>query len=108
MARQAEADGFDGLSLGDTQCLMADPFVGLTAAAQVTETLKLGVGVTNPVTRHPAVTACAIASVHAESGGRAILGIGRGDSAVSKLGRRAASVHEFETYVERLQRYLSG
>jgi 5,10-methylenetetrahydromethanopterin reductase len=108
MARQAEAEGFDGLSLGDTQCLSADPFVGLTAAALVTETLKLGVGVTNPVTRHPAVTACAIASVQVESGGRAILGIGRGDSAVSKLGRRAATVQELETYVEQLQRYLSG
>lgn len=57
MARQAEAEGFDGVSFGDTQCISPDPFVGLTAAAAVTSTLKLCVGVTNPVTRHPAVTA---------------------------------------------------
>src|SRR2546421_697964 len=93
MARAAESDGFDGLSFGDTQCLNADPFVGLTVAASVTTGLKLAVGVTNPVTRHPAATACAIASVQIESGGRAVLGIGRGDSAGSKpggCGRRPA------------------
>lgn len=108
MARRAESEGFDGLSFGDTQCINADPFVGLTAAAAVTTTLKLGVGVTNPVTRHPAVTACAIASVQVESGGRAVLGIGRGDSALSKLNKAAATVGALETYVAQLQRYLSG
>jgi 5,10-methylenetetrahydromethanopterin reductase len=108
VARQAESEGFDGLSFGDTQCINADPFVGLTAAAAVTTALKLGVGVTNPVTRHPAVTACSIASVQVESGGRAVLGIGRVDSAVSRLNRRAASVEELADYVTRVQRYLSA
>ncbi len=108
VARRAEGEGFDGLSFGDTQCINADPFVGLTAAAVVTKTLKLGVGVTNPVTRHPAVTACSIASVQVESDGRAVLGIGRGDSAVSRLNLRAAPVEALEAYVRRLQRYLAG
>lgn len=108
MARRAEGEGFDGVSFGDTQCLSADPFAGLAAAAAVTTTLRLGVGVTNPVTRHAAVTACAIASVQVESGGRAVLGIGRGDSALSKLNRRAATVDELEMYVTQLQRYLSA
>jgi len=108
MARAAEGDGFDGLSFGDTQCLNADPFVGLTVAASVTTGLKLAVGVTNPVTRHPATTACAIASVQIESGGRAVLGIGRGDSAVSKLGLRAGTVAQLEDYLVRLQGYLRG
>jgi 5,10-methylenetetrahydromethanopterin reductase len=96
------------LSFGDTQCINADPFVGLTAAAAATTTLKLGVGVTNPVTRHPAVTACAIASVQVESEGRAVLGIGRGDSAVSRLNRPAASVEALERYVKQLQGYLAA
>jgi 5,10-methylenetetrahydromethanopterin reductase len=108
IARRAEADGFDGISFGDTQCLNADPFVGLTAAAGVTSRMKLAVGVTNPLTRHPAVTACAIASVQAESGGRAVLGIGRGDSAVARLGMRAATVAQLERYLVRLQGYLAG
>jgi 5,10-methylenetetrahydromethanopterin reductase len=108
VARRAEGEGFDGLSFGDTQCINADPFVGLTAAAAVTTTLKLGVGVTNPVTRHPAVTACAIASVQVESAGRAVLGIGRGDSAVSRLNRPAATVEAFEEYLAQLQGYLAA
>jgi 5,10-methylenetetrahydromethanopterin reductase len=107
-ARQASEDGFDGISMGDTASLAADPYVGLTVAAAAAPNLKLLVGVTNPVTRHPALTACAIASVQIESGGRAALGIGRGDSAVSKFGLRAASVSEFELYLTRLQGYLRG
>jgi 5,10-methylenetetrahydromethanopterin reductase len=108
IARRIEMEGFDGLSFGDTQCLNADPFVRLGMAAGCTDRLKLGVGVTNPLTRHPAVTACAIATVHVESGGRAVLGIGRGDSAVGQLGMRAATVDQLERYLARLQGYLSG
>jgi 5,10-methylenetetrahydromethanopterin reductase len=108
MAREAEARGFDGISMGDTATLAADPYVGLTVAAHTSPKLKLIVGVTNPVTRHPALTACAIASVQIESNGRAVLGIGRGDSAVSKFGLKAASASELETYIARLQGYLRG
>jgi 5,10-methylenetetrahydromethanopterin reductase len=107
IAGRLESEGFDGLTFGDTECINADPYVGLTAAAKATSRVKLGVGVTNPLTRHPAVTACAIASVHAESDGRAVLGIGRGDSAVAKLGMRAATVKQLEGYLARVQGYLS-
>ncbi len=108
LATRAERDGYDGISFGDTQCVAGDPYVGLTAAAAATSRVKLGVGVTNPLTRHPAATACAIASVHVESGGRAVLGIGRGDSAVTKLGLRAATVAQLEEYLADLQAYLAG
>jgi 5,10-methylenetetrahydromethanopterin reductase len=108
LAREAEAQGFDGVSFGDTQCQNPDAFIGLTVAAAATTRLKLGIGVTNPVTRHPAVLACAIATVQHESGGRAVLGIGRGDSAVTKIGLPAATVGQLEHYIERLQSYLSG
>ncbi|MGO8863084.1 MAG: LLM class flavin-dependent oxidoreductase [Acidimicrobiales bacterium] len=108
LAREAEAQGFDGVSFGDTQCQNPDAFIGLTIAAAATTRLQLAIGVTNPVTRHPAVLACAIATVQHESGGRAILGIGRGDSAVTKIGLPAATATELEHYIARLQSYLSG
>jgi 5,10-methylenetetrahydromethanopterin reductase len=108
IAQEAEANGFDGITLGDVECQNPDAFVGLTVAGVATSHLQLGVGVTNPVTRHPAVLACSIASVQHESGGRAVLGIGRGDSAVRKIGLKAATVDELEHYLIRLQRYLSG
>ena len=73
MARMAEESGFDGIGIVDTQNLAADPYSELCLAAHATKHLKLRTAVTNPVTRHPAVTASAIATVQAESGGRAIL-----------------------------------
>src|SRR5437879_5134498 len=50
----------------------------------------------------------AIATVQAESGGRAVLGIGRGDSSLAHLGLAPAPVRAFERYVDALQRYLRG
>ena len=96
MAQRAEADGFDGWFVVDSQNLAGDCYVALAQAAAATERILLGTGVTNPYTRHPAVTASAIASVHAASGGRAVLGIGRGDSALAHLGLAPAPVVVFE------------
>ncbi|MET0902563.1 MAG: LLM class flavin-dependent oxidoreductase [Acidimicrobiales bacterium] len=108
MAQRAEADGFDGWFVVDSQNLAGDCYVALAQAAVATERILLGTGVTNPFTRHPAVTASAIASVHAASGGRAVLGIGRGDSALAHLGLAPAPVSLFEPYLAQVQAYLRG
>jgi 5,10-methylenetetrahydromethanopterin reductase len=107
-AKQAEDEGWDGLGLVDSQNLAGDPYVELALAAGATTTLQLATAVTNPVTRHPAVAATAIATVQGESGGRAVLGIGRGDSALAHLGLAPAPVAVFERYLARLQGYLRG
>ena len=107
-ARMVEESGFDGIGIVDTQNLAADPYSELCLAAHATKHLKLRTAVTNPVTRHPAVTASAIATVQAESGGRAILGIGRGDSAVAKIGERAPSSKDFARYISQVQGFLRG
>jgi 5,10-methylenetetrahydromethanopterin reductase len=107
-ARRAEAEGWDGIAFGDSQNLAADTYVELALAAAATTTVSLGTAVTNPVTRHPAITAGAIASIHGESGGRAVLGIGRGDSALAHLGLAPAPVDYFAEYLERVQGYLRG
>jgi 5,10-methylenetetrahydromethanopterin reductase len=108
MAQHAEADGFDGWFVVDSQNLAGDCYVALAQVAAATERILLGTGVTNPYTRHPAVTASAIASVHAASGGRAVLGIGRGDSALAHLGLAPAPVPVFERYLRQVQAYLRG
>lgn len=46
-----------------SQNLAGDCYIALAAAALVTSKLCLGTGVTNPVTRHPTVTAAAFASL---------------------------------------------
>ena len=107
-AERAESAGWDGLALVDSQNLAGDCYAELAVAARATDRLRLGTGVTNPYTRHPAVTASAIATVQVESGGRAVLGIGRGDSALAHLGLAPAPVGMFERYVERVQGYLTG
>jgi 5,10-methylenetetrahydromethanopterin reductase len=64
--------------------------------------------VTNPVTRHAAITASSIGAVQAESGGRAYLGIARGDSPLAHLGLRPTAPKAFENYLRQLQAYLRG
>ncbi|MEY2469386.1 MAG: hypothetical protein QOF21_2084, partial [Actinomycetota bacterium] len=107
-AERAEAAGWDGMFVVDSQNLSGDPFVALTLATGVTDRLKLGTGVTNTSTRHPAATAAAIASVHVASGGRAVLGVGRGDSALAHVGFAPAPVRELEAFIKAVRAYLQG
>src|SRR5258708_20725937 len=79
-ARAVEADGWDGQWFMDSQSLGGDPYVAMGAWAAATDRIRLATGVTNPLTRHPAVTAAAAATLQAISGGRAVLGIGPGRS----------------------------
>ena len=107
-AQRLEMAGWDGWALVDSQNLAPDPYILLALAASATDRLKLATGVTNPLTRHPAATATAIATVQAASKGRAVLGIGRGDSSLAHLGLTPANPSAFERYLIRLQGYLRG
>src|SRR3954464_7118835 len=55
-----------------------DPFIALTAAAMVTEHLRLGTGVSLLIQRDPIVTAKEVATLDLLSGGRVELGVGAG------------------------------
>lgn len=107
-AQRAEAAGWDGVVVTDSQNLTGDPYVGLAIMGGATARIGLATGVTNPVTRHPAATATAIATVQEYCGGRAVLGIGRGDSALFHLGLEPAPVAVLERYLEMLGGYLRG
>jgi 5,10-methylenetetrahydromethanopterin reductase len=105
-AVELEAEGWTGMGIVDSQCLSGDVYVAAALAGVATSRLKLATAVTNPVTRHPAAAASAAASVQAETGGRFVLGIGRGDSALAYLGMAPAPPAYFERHLERLQGYL--
>src|SRR5690349_17275278 len=107
-AAAAERMGFDGFLLADSQNLNADIWVELALAGAATDRIMVGPGVTNTETRDPAVTASAVATLHAETGGRAVLALGRGDSALSQLGRAPVALDRFEDGLAQTQRYLSG
>lgn len=108
VAEDAETKGWDGLSVVDSQNLSGDPFVALAMAGAATERIGLATAVSNPVTRLPAAAATGIASVDVLSQGRAVFGIGRGDSALAHLGRSPARLKYFESFLDQLQAYLAG
>src|SRR5499427_418341 len=108
LARMIEGMGFDSLVFADTQNITPEVWGQLMLAARDTERIELGTGVTNPGTRDAAVTASAALALQVESNGRAVCGIGRGDSSLGKIGRGPVPVDEFERYIERLQGYLRG
>ena len=78
VAREAEAMGFSTLWVWDTPIYTKDAYVALTVAAQATEKIRLGPGVSNPLTRHASVIANGIATLDDLSDGRTVLGMGRG------------------------------
>jgi 5,10-methylenetetrahydromethanopterin reductase len=108
LARTFEGLGFSTLLFPDSQNLAPEVWQQLALAAQATTRIRLGPGVTNPVTRDPAVTASAAATLQIESRGRAVLGLGRGDSAVQRIGKATMRLADFERYVVMLQGYLGG
>jgi 5,10-methylenetetrahydromethanopterin reductase len=64
--------------------------------------------VINPLTRHPAVAACAAATLEELAPGRTMLGVGTGDSAVDNIGLRPAKLAEMSEYVRTLRELLSN
>src|ERR1700745_1351335 len=69
IARTFEALGFATLLFPDSQNPAPEVWQQLALAAAATSRIRLGPGVTNPVTRDPAVTACAAATLQLASGG---------------------------------------
>jgi 5,10-methylenetetrahydromethanopterin reductase len=81
-ARAAEQAGADWLTLSDLSS-WRDVWMMAALAAQATESVRIGPGMTNPFLRHPNHCLAALATLHELSGGRAILGIGAGGSALT-------------------------
>ncbi len=107
-AERAEANGWDGLGIPYAPLLAADPYVCLSMAAMATSRLKVGNWVATPASHTPASAAGSIKTVQVVSQGRAVLGLGRGDSALAYLGMAPAPLGFFEAYVARLRNYLQG
>lgn len=78
--------GYASVWLGDSQMLWREMYVLLGAAALATSRITLGAGVTNFATRHPSVTASAMATLQELSHGRGVLGVGVGGTSTGNLG----------------------
>src|SRR5215471_4096340 len=84
-ARLAEDCGFNAVWLADER-FYREVYGALTAIALVTSRVAVGPCVTDPFSRHPALTAMAIATLDEISHGRAVLGLGAGVSGFVELG----------------------
>jgi alkanesulfonate monooxygenase SsuD/methylene tetrahydromethanopterin reductase-like flavin-dependent oxidoreductase (luciferase family) len=106
--RTAERLGMDLVGTGDTQAGYRELYVSLTVAALQTERVLVGPMVTNPVTRHPAVTTSAMGAVDRLSGGRAVIGIGTGGSAVWNAGLPPARIDDFREYLATMRSLMGA
>ena len=100
MAQLAEEQGCENLWLIDGQDVFPDPWATAALCAVNTSRIRIGPGVTNPLTRHPRVTAGAMLTIHELSGGRGILGMGAGDNAIHTMGWKPAKVSEVREAVD--------
>jgi len=108
MAQEIESLGFDHLWLTDSSLHARNCYSYLTLAAARTSRLLLGTAVTNPATRHPAITAAAAATVDEVSGGRLVLGIGTGDRPLLALGLQPSRLAELEAAITAIRRLWNG
>jgi probable F420-dependent oxidoreductase len=104
----AESHGFQYGWTYDSHVLWHESIPLLALAVDRTSTMKLGHFVTNPATRDPTVLASAYATLHVMSGGRMVMGIGRGDSAVRVVGRQPMKVAEFEAACAMIKDFMNG
>jgi 5,10-methylenetetrahydromethanopterin reductase len=108
LAEFAESTGYDDFWLADER-FFREVYACLTLCALRTRRIRLGPCVTDPYSRHPALTAMAIATLDEISGGRALLGLGAGVSGFRELGIDASrSAVALREAVELIRRLLAG
>ena len=107
-ARLADEMGFSTLWVLDSHLLFHEVYTLLGALAVSTERIRLGTAVTNPLTRHPTVTASAFSTLAELSGGRATLGISVGDSALKSMNFEVARMATLAETVAMCRKLLRG
>ncbi|MBV9815358.1 MAG: LLM class flavin-dependent oxidoreductase [Alphaproteobacteria bacterium] len=107
-AQLAEAVGYGAVWLADER-FYREVYSCLTHFAAHTSKVLLGPCVTDPYSRHPALTAMAIATLDEISGQRATLGIGAGISGFTELGiNRRKPARAIREMIEVIRTLLQG
>jgi 5,10-methylenetetrahydromethanopterin reductase len=100
--------GFHHLWITDSSLHAGDVYVYATLALQASSDLLVGTAVTNPLTRHPAITANAFGSLEQLAPGRVICGIGVGDRPLVALGLPMAKIATLRASIEVMRRLWRG
>ncbi len=105
LAALAEHTGYDDFWLADER-FFREVYACLALCALRTHRIRLGPCVTDPYSRHPALTATAMATLDGISNQRAVLGLGAGVSGFRELGvdasRSAVAIREAAELIRRL------
>jgi 5,10-methylenetetrahydromethanopterin reductase len=108
MVEEIESLGFGHLWLTDSSLHARNCYAYLTLAATRSSRLLIGTAVTNPATRHPAITAAAAATVDEIAAGRMILGIGAGDRPLLALGLRPSRLASLAAAIDGIRQLWRG
>ncbi|MGP0090074.1 MAG: LLM class flavin-dependent oxidoreductase [Xanthobacteraceae bacterium] len=108
MAERADRFGYAMIGIADTPGNAMDPWVAAALVARATKRARVAICVTNLISRHPSVSAAAIASLDQIADGRAVLGIGAGHSGTRNLGLPKANAKELGDGVAFIRSLLRG
>jgi len=106
--RAAEELGFGLITVGDSPAGWHELYVSLTVAGLETRRATIAPMVTIPISRHPVVAASAMNSLYDLTGGRAAFAIGTGGSAVTGMGREAATQAQAKAYMIAMRQLFNG
>jgi 5,10-methylenetetrahydromethanopterin reductase len=100
--------GFDELWITDSSLHAGDCYVYATLALERTSAIRVGTAVTNPLTRHPAITANAFRSLCQLAPGRVACGVGVGDRPLFELGLPMADLRTLRETIAVVRRLWRG
>lgn len=103
-----EAAGFSGVGVHDHQHSGRDVYLTLALAAERTSKITLYPATTNPVTRHPMVTASLAHTLEEIAPGRIRLTVGPGYLAVMNIGHAKATLKTMREAILNIRRLLRG
>ena len=106
--RVSEDCGFERVGLVDSQSIYRELYVSCTAGLQASKNITIGPRVTNALTRHPTVTASAMATMAELAPGRVFAGLGTGDSALINIGMRPIKLKALGEFVTCLRALMRG
>jgi len=108
VAQLGESVGFEQFWVADER-FYRDAYALLTAVALSTQRITMGTCVTDPYTRHPALTTVSVATLDEMSNGRALFGLGSGISGFIELGlERPKPIAAMREAIELFRRMLTG
>ena len=108
VAIACERVGLHAIGLADSPLVAPELYLSCGVSLLATSRLNAFTAVTNPVTRHPSVTASAALSLSELAPQRVAIGLATGDSALWGVGLRPAKVAFLREYIVALKALMCG